>query len=52
MSKMQLKMSFPLVISVWEFMELLAVFEASTREMLPKKYKDMDSQEVIERWML
>ena len=32
-----------------EFMELLAVFEASTREMLPQNYKEMDNQEVIER---
>ena len=30
-------------------MELLAVFEASTREMLPHNYKEMDNQEVIER---
>ncbi len=32
-----------------EFMELLAVFESSTREMLPQNYKEMENQEVIER---
>ncbi|MBM74721.1 MAG: hypothetical protein CMK59_04925 [Proteobacteria bacterium] len=32
-----------------EFMELLAVFESSTREMLPLKYKEMTNQEVLEQ---
>ena len=32
-----------------EYMEMLAVFEASARRMLPARYKDMDTNEVQER---
>jgi len=32
-----------------EYMELLAVFEASNRQMLPKKYQDMTAQELQAR---
>ena len=32
-----------------EYMELLAVFEASARRMLPERYKDMDTAEIQDR---
>ncbi|MEC7988147.1 MAG: ATP-binding protein, partial [Myxococcota bacterium] len=32
-----------------EYMEMLAVFEASSREMLPDKYKDLETEEVHKR---
>lgn len=32
-----------------EFMEMLAVFESSSRRMLPDRYRDMDTQEVHAR---
>ena len=32
-----------------EFMELLAVFECSSRSMLPEKYKDITNQELNEK---
>ena len=35
-----------------EYMELLAVFEASNRKMLPKKYADMDVDELQARLAL
>ena len=35
-----------------EYMELLAVFEASNRKMLPKKYADMDVDELQARLSL
>ncbi len=35
-----------------EYMELLAVFEASNRRMLPKKYADLGTDELHERLML
>ena len=32
-----------------DYMEMLAVFESSSREMLPKKYKDLETEEVHKR---
>ena len=32
-----------------EYMEMQAVFESSTREMLPDRYKDMSSDEIQTR---
>jgi len=32
-----------------EYMELLAVFEASNRKMLPKKYRDITNDELMRR---
>ncbi|MFT4974910.1 MAG: transitional endoplasmic reticulum ATPase, partial [Myxococcota bacterium] len=32
-----------------EFMEMLAVFESSSRLMLPERYKDMPTEEVHQR---
>ncbi len=36
-------------VAILEFMELLAVFEASNRSMLPKKYADLTADELSER---
>lgn len=36
-------------VAVLELMELLAVFEASNRSMLPKKYADLSAEELTER---
>jgi hypothetical protein len=32
-----------------EFMEMLAVFESSSRRMLPERYREMDTEEVQRR---
>ncbi len=36
-------------VNILEFMELLAVFEASNRSMLPKKYAELSPEELSER---
>ena len=36
-------------VAILEFMELLAVFEASNRSMLPKKYAELSAEELTER---
>jgi hypothetical protein len=32
-----------------EYMELLAVFESSSRKMLPERFKDMETDDVQQR---
>ena len=32
-----------------EFMEMLAVFESSSQEMLPEKYRNLPTDEVLQR---
>jgi hypothetical protein len=36
-------------VRMLEFMEMLAVFEASSREMLPERFRDLETQDVLER---
>lgn len=36
-------------VDMLEYMELLAVFEASNRRMLPKKYADLGADELQEK---
>ncbi len=36
-------------VRMLQFMEMLAVFEASSRRMLPERYQSMDTEEVLKR---
>ena len=36
-------------IRILELMELLAVFEASSKKMLPERYRQMETAEVLQR---